>query len=311
RIFYEKDIKNEVNPSYMESFYGEQFIDKKINRTKWHELYQKSGLWWIGFGWCGMIDFSFLYKIRLRFINYIIFEDGYFGIMLYLKLHSIHMYKEKLYNYRVRDKSICNHNRTEHINLPNYVDKLYEMYQIDFKKDYDHLYFISEIITCSYLLNEMEYKFYNFKIIQDRIGALKNALFQCEKSTPKLFNLVPKFILIDFIDDLYNKALYGNPVRKIKEQLSYKLGTLFVMTCKSKNLIKIISLPILLTSVYINHKIIKKNSNMIKSNYFEEQEIIKIKNHLSYRVGYALVNHPITFLFKIYFIYRQWKRERV
>ncbi|HEC2816444.1 TPA: DUF4422 domain-containing protein [Campylobacter jejuni] len=42
---------------------------------------------------------------------------------------------------------------------------------------------------------------------------------------------------------------------------------------------------------------------------FSHQIENKIKKHLSYRLGNALIKNPLTFIFKVYFIINKWKKE--
>ncbi|MCV3439795.1 glycosyltransferase [Campylobacter lari] len=112
-----------------------------------------------------------------------------------------------------------------------------------------------------------------------------------------------------------NKPL--GAVDKIKSQLSYRLGFCIV---KSKNVFDFILLPIRLVRVLIEFSIEKKIKNIIykiqpelKSKPIEEYadyyEALKIKKHLSYKIGEALLNHPFTLIFRINAIYKEYKKD--
>ncbi|KAB0573849.1 hypothetical protein F7P74_09115, partial [Helicobacter pullorum NCTC 12824] len=44
--------------------------------------------------------------------------------------------------------------------------------------------------------------------------------------------------------------------------------------------------------------------------YSDYREAIKIKNYLSYRLGNLLIKHPLTFVFRVNKIYKEWRREK-
>ncbi|RAZ48484.1 glycosyltransferase family 2 protein, partial [Campylobacter hyointestinalis subsp. lawsonii] len=54
----------------------------------------------------GMIDFKFLKDIKLKFINHIIHEDDYFGMVLFLHINRVYIFPKELYHYRIRNNSI-------------------------------------------------------------------------------------------------------------------------------------------------------------------------------------------------------------
>ncbi|EAK9986128.1 class I SAM-dependent methyltransferase [Campylobacter jejuni] len=47
-----------------------------------------------------------------------------------------------------------------------------------------------------------------------------------------------------------------------------------------------------------------------EQNKYRDQEINKIKNYLSYKLGNLLIKHPFTFVFRVARVYREWKRGR-
>ncbi|ECQ7164294.1 glycosyltransferase [Campylobacter jejuni] len=104
----------------------------------------------------------------------------------------------------------------------------------------------------------------------------------------------------------------------VKNHLSYKLGHTMVKAKKPKD---IIALPFRLLKITIEHKINRKiyeNMILINPNFkipnIEEcndcKEALKIRQYLSYRLGNALIKNPITFVFKIFIIYKNWKKEK-
>lgn len=65
----------------------------------------------ISFSWGGMIDFSFLKQLKLKFINKIINEDIHFGMVLFASADSIYILPKRLYLCRLRANSISNHDK--------------------------------------------------------------------------------------------------------------------------------------------------------------------------------------------------------
>ncbi|HED5353629.1 TPA: glycosyltransferase family 2 protein [Campylobacter jejuni] len=63
-----------------------------LNVVDFIELYKKAELRWFVFGWHGMIDFAFLKKNNLYFLNGIIYEDHAFGILLLSSMNNIYIY---------------------------------------------------------------------------------------------------------------------------------------------------------------------------------------------------------------------------
>ncbi|MBF7045624.1 hypothetical protein IY974_03495, partial [Campylobacter volucris] len=112
----------------------------------------------------------------------------------------------------------------------------------------------------------------------------------------------------------HNNLYYGAPER-IKRQLSYKIGKLFLKTNSLRN---IICLPFILVYLYCFHKIniliynkiieIKPEMKMPPlENYEDYAEAMKVKQHLSYRLGQSFLQNPIKFIFYSKKIYNEWK----
>ncbi|MCR8687307.1 glycosyltransferase family 2 protein, partial [Campylobacter sp. 1569] len=91
---------------------------------------------------------------------------------------------------------------------------------------------------------------------------------------------------------------YGTAKTRIKNQLSYKLGQ--AMIVNSKSFLDYLIIPVILLSIMISHKQekkiyhkkIKKDPSLILpplEQYPDYQEAVKYKNHLSYKLGQALI----------------------
>ncbi|MBS4314576.1 glycosyltransferase family 2 protein, partial [Campylobacter vulpis] len=77
-----------------------------ISTKDWARRIQERKQPFFYFSWSGMIDFSFLQKIGLKFINEILQEDVPFGILLFLMARSIYVYPKEMIVYRLRAGSI-------------------------------------------------------------------------------------------------------------------------------------------------------------------------------------------------------------
>ncbi|MFG5141071.1 alpha-2,3-sialyltransferase, partial [Campylobacter lari] len=99
-------------------------------------------------------------------------------------------------------------------------------------------------------------------------------------------------------DQLLFCAKYGTAKSRIKNQLSYKLGQ--AMIINSKTFLGYLIMPIVLLSIVVSHKQeqkiykqkIKKDSSLILPSleqYPDYKESIELKNHLSYKLGRALI----------------------
>ncbi|EAL0605578.1 glycosyltransferase, partial [Campylobacter jejuni] len=95
-----------------------------ITREEWKNivLSSQAGLFW--FGLHGMINFKYLYSIKLKFIDGIIHEDHHFGIVLFALLKHIYIYYRKVYVYRIRSNSTCGYFGFNKVYIPSYLSVL-------------------------------------------------------------------------------------------------------------------------------------------------------------------------------------------
>ncbi|WP_300791667.1 glycosyltransferase, partial [Helicobacter sp. UBA3407] len=107
-------------------------------------------------------------------------------------------------------------------------------------------------------------------------------------------------------------------VERVKNQLSYKLGAEIL---KTKNPIKILKLPFTLYAITANHcfeqrvlKVLVSLNPELKplrlQDFADYEESLKVKEHLSYRLGSAMLKNPFTFPFKIPSIYKDYRRKK-
>ncbi|TNH36833.1 glycosyltransferase family 2 protein [Campylobacter helveticus] len=113
----------------------------------------------------------------------------------------------------------------------------------------------------------------------------------------------------------YYTKLYG-AIDRIKNQLSYKLGEAIL---KANNPLKFLKLPFTLISLVKTHQFEQKVLQFLirlepkfkpldLEKYADYEEALRIKKHLSYRLGQALLKNPLTFIFKIPSIYQNFKK---
>ncbi|RDU66107.1 hypothetical protein CQA53_04725 [Helicobacter didelphidarum] len=98
-----------------------------ITPKDWIQSVIKANIPYFAWVYGGIIDFRFLQKIHLRFIDRIMGQDHYFGILLFMQAKNIFILPKKLYNYRIRPNSTCNHEGIENIqrsNIPPYMQDI-------------------------------------------------------------------------------------------------------------------------------------------------------------------------------------------
>ncbi|ELO4622210.1 glycosyltransferase family 2 protein [Campylobacter jejuni] len=107
----------------------------------------------ISFSWGGMIDFSFLKQLKLKFINKIINEDIHFGMVLFASADSIYILPKRLYLCRLRANSISNHDKkVTKANVSEYFKDLYEFFRENAKEAKNYLKAASRMITALELI---------------------------------------------------------------------------------------------------------------------------------------------------------------
>ncbi|MCV3462439.1 hypothetical protein L8W68_01390 [Campylobacter sp. FU_497] len=128
----------------------------------------------------------------------------------------------------------------------------------------------------------------------------ENAIYNLEEQNKTLQCNIKKQeeILKKQADLLYFYSKYGTAKTRIQNQLSYKLGQ--AMIANSKSILGYIRMPFVLSYIKDKHKQeqkiyqekIKKDLSLKLpplENYPDYQEALKLKNHLSYKLGQALI----------------------
>lgn len=228
---------------------------------------------------------------------------------------------KKILNILRRKDSLVHINKSKHLNYRDYYNSqtykiIREIYRDDFEIfDYDledKKYFN---IPQNIYLNNLESKILNKNINLDSLRLKKSFQIQNLNQTIETKNktiqenlsqinnlnqtIETKNKTIQNKDDLLNfQAQYGTAKSRIQNQLSYKLGQ--TMIVNSKSFLGCLLMPVILLGIVISHKqeqkiykqkIEKDPSLKLPSleQYPDYREAIKLKNHLSYKLGKELV----------------------
>ena len=115
----------------------------------------------------------------------------------------------------------------------------------------------------------------------------------------------------------FKQAKFG-AVLRVKNMLSYRFGLCFL---KCKNPCLLILLPLFLLKEFWNFKyeqrlykhIVNIEPSLEKpflEDYADYEEALKVKKYLGFRLGQAFLKNPLTFVFKIPKIYKEFKQGR-
>ncbi len=115
---------SEVNLTLQESYsYADSML---VSSSQWLEDSAERGFFY--WAWSGIIDFVFLCKKQVYFLDFALHEDHNFGTLLFIQASNIFVLKDKLYLYRIRPNSICNFTQNKNLTYPAYVAKVYQAF---------------------------------------------------------------------------------------------------------------------------------------------------------------------------------------
>ncbi|EAI4881118.1 discoidin domain-containing protein [Campylobacter jejuni] len=157
-------------------------------------------------------------------------------------------------------------------------------------------------------IKEIDYSYINYLIARIYLHEknINKAMIYIEKTNKVLKQ---KFmILLESSSNFYKKLSYS-AVEQIKKHLSYQVGVIILDTIK-KYPIKLPLLPIYIIMTVFRYKKQKKDTRVPLICCYDFEDALRIQNHLCYRLGNAFVKHPFTFMFRIYYIYIQWKNQK-
>lgn len=299
---------------YIDGLYNKLF-DKKILETAESNLIISliKDTWNMNPPGLYKLDFIKKFNIRLNETLGASYQDTGFWFMMQVLAQKIYFLNESYYYYRRdNENSSCNSKSKVYCICDEY-DFMREFLNKYSNLDRSFTYLLSYLRFGGYLwtLNRISDKFkfeFLLKFQKDFKKIINNGELDRAYFTEWQLQMLDK--LIENPEQYYINTCQRplGAVNRIKNQLSYKLGNKIV---KSKSPIEIIKLPFSLVSIINKHKF-EKNvlSILYKINpdlkplplesYGDYYEALKYKEHLSYKLGQALIKNPFSFVFKFY-----------
>lgn len=335
RMFYdgidEKYYKNKTNLTKSQMQIYEYYKPEKITSMQWLQRCLKIQAelpFWCVCG--GIYSFAYLQKIKLKFLDGLIHEDVHFGMLLFAQAENIYVFPKVLYYYRIRSASTASYDKTAtKANISPYIQDLCDVFNGDIKitKEYHakssiflNAWHVREFIANIYdkekgtLLEEAFFMFLYFWHFD-----LKNF----KKDPRNVLELHSVYKPVYSINqDRYPEynfvCKYGFAKDRIKNQLTYRLGKLIIE--RTKKVVHILMLPYDICKLIINFKIerqqykkiTKKNSSLVLPKlelYPDFNEIWKVKEHLSFKIGNLILKTHKSWYKGAYFLlpYRFYK----
>ncbi|WP_270985026.1 glycosyltransferase [Campylobacter upsaliensis] len=238
------------------------------------------------FGWSGMINFHFLQKTKIKFINEaILYEDDYFGILLFLMADLIYICPQKLYIYRLRAGSAMNYTG-ENKRVAQYFRKQTEVFELEEDKRAYHVAssYARSTLGLETFLQECDDEEAKFVISYCLMPTYTSSAFRIlgfEKDPLGIMEQCVK--LKKYMKDLsyFNFSL--------KEEMIYNIGREVLKDLKKfPNILKIpFKVCKMMTRYQVKQNIFKKNCerfDLLELYYNAKNDYIN-KMHLSYKLG--------------------------
>ncbi|EAK3562094.1 glycosyltransferase [Campylobacter upsaliensis] len=238
------------------------------------------------FGWSGMINFHFLQKTKIKFINEaILYEDDYFGILLFLMADLIYICPQKLYIYRLRAGSAMNYTG-ENKKVAQYFRKQTEVFELEEDKRAYHVAssYARSTLGLEAFLQECDDEEAKFVISYCLMPTYTSSAFRIlgfEKDPLGIMEQCVK--LKKYMKDLsyFNFSL--------KEEMIYNIGREVLKDLKKfPNILKIpFKVCKMMTRYQVKQNIFKKNCerfDLLELYYNAKNDYIN-KMHLSYKLG--------------------------
>jgi glycosyltransferase involved in cell wall biosynthesis len=269
-----------------------------ITRKNWLDRMRFKRQSFFYFSWQGMIDFKFLKDIKLKFINHIIHEDDYFGILMFLQIRKVYILPKELYNYRIRNNSTVTYDMEVPKNrIPLYFRHHLSIFDNNPTLTYKYFRDISWMKTALGLIEFLQVQDTYAKSVISKylLPAYIDSTLGIVDSSADPLNLIPKLSKLQpYVDT--NRKVYG-ATKQIKDGVIYRVGFTII---RAKTFKKILALPKQISSFIKNEKASKKlYKQRIKEfpfakkpdlqNYTDYHEVSKIKSHLSYKLGIAAI----------------------
>lgn len=296
KYFFEKVKKEHLSSTltWMNYHLNEQVITKE----HWAKRLAFRQMYFFHYSWQGMIDFEFLKKTKLKFINGIIQEDDYFGTLLFAKADYIYIYPKKLYHYRIRSNSIMNYDEKVIVHTPHY----FKAYEKDFgglallARDYHKASsFMQTSLALVDFIEKNEDELINFVITKYLLPTYIKFALKLMKLPSDPLNLVPKLTRLEkYTEDLS----FNHAGEEIKQSTEYRIGKLILSEFKSlKRALK--ALKMIKILIKEDKKAKKAYKARLKEYAFASLPELKaysdyasntgIYNHLSYKFGKAFM----------------------
>ncbi|EII8776083.1 glycosyltransferase family 2 protein [Campylobacter coli] len=227
-----------------------------IASKEWLDRAKERRLFYFWFAWQGMINFTFLKNIQLKFINGIFAEDCHFGVLLFALSKNIYIFPKQIYIYRLRESSSMNFTRKKWTIHPDSHLKKLDIFE---SLDEARLYYE----TTSWMQIALEFiKFIHSKhYLSDEIKQHFLPVVCNKALTLQKFDQDPLY-LKKYTQDLkiYIQNQPLGAVNRVKEYLSYRIEQ---KKLKFKGIKKII-LPFVFFFTILNHqnKIYKYRKNI-------------------------------------------------
>lgn len=308
---------------YRDDLYGKLFNKKDLNTLKTFSIISPlKDTWNINPPGLYRLDFINKFNIRFNETPGASYQDNGFWFMMQVLAQKIYFLNEAYYYYRQdNENSSCNNRAKVYCICEEYdfirqkldesPEKEYYLGVLNFKRFHNYYWTLKRIDNCFKL--EFLIRFQkDFKKIIDS-GELDRDMFSIQdiQQLDKIVNDPKQYYI-----DTYQKPL--GAADRVKNQLSYKLGNKIL---KSKTPTDVLKLPFTLVSIIKEHKfeqkvlsILYKQNPSLKplplESYGDYYEALKYKEHLSYKLGQALIKNPFTFVFKLPSIYKNFKGSK-
>ncbi|MCV3479283.1 glycosyltransferase family 2 protein [Campylobacter sp. CNRCH_2015_1657] len=275
------ETKKRDNKSQM--FYFGYNDEKIITPREWLKRAKEKKLFYFWFAWQGMINFNYLKKIKLKFIDGIFAEDCHFGVILFALCENIYILPRRFYIYRIRESSLMNCSK-----------KKYNIHPSSYLKQID--VFQNENITRNYheaaSWAQIALKFIKFINSNHYFGEDIKTHFLpvvCNKAlTLQIFNKDPLFYKKNI--KILKQYIQNQPLGAVERVKGYFVYKMLKQVSKNNGIKKILlpfKIAYLSFDFYKNRKRYKKDIKKDLSNkklpleyYKDYQKAIKIKNKL-------------------------------
>ncbi|MCM1225464.1 MAG: hypothetical protein NC548_64570, partial [Lachnospiraceae bacterium] len=251
----------------------------------------------------GMIDFSFLKRIRLKFINGIIQEDDMFGILLFAQCERIYVYSKALYHYRIRANSIMNYGNDFYSKVPGFFAEPTKIFKENYLKRQYHKaasFMQTSLALHDFLENSKDEKLKHIigKYLMPTYVLIASKILYFPKDP---LGLIPSFESLSVYLKDFNLTHLATHIT-LKESLAYRLGGL-TLSLKGK----ILKLPqVILEMIALDKKMLKAYKTNLKqynlqmpdlNKLVDKIESIKTKQHLSFQIGSCILTaHRLRYL---------------